>query len=144
MPKSSYEQLKEIIIKAVPEIVRLKFGCRISRKLEGNKWIESTCLTGIYNQNDDNHYLLVYEGGTNKELFLDFEEIKIIGRPITLEDVLKAVGDKLDGLTFYSMRAALGQYVSFVSKEFDVDWQLGQLLSSQSPKTLSNLLKLLK
>ena len=90
------QQTIKAIQKAVPSIMELKFGCEIEanrsvdRKLCRGIIIENygDCMWAIKNFNDHSQSGLI-----NKET-----EIKIIGRPITTQDILKTRTDlAIDG-----------------------------------------------
>jgi len=71
-----YQKLKEIIQKANPEIMELKFGCYVN--FEGEKIIV------------DVHGDIV----KTKSMDIHKNHIKILGRPIRLADVLMAIEKK--------------------------------------------------
>jgi len=94
MDKEKEEQLRQKIIEAVPEILELKFGCIIKREsakiteiVIGEPFSPSIC-TGCL-------FVPVLKGKSwgNPEV----RTIKIIGRPIQLADVLRAVEKKIGG-----------------------------------------------
>lgn len=84
------EEVRAAIIKAVPEIVELKFGCvYVDKKGLGHCiTIPTMTRTGFILQNT--------EGG-----FVRHEEIKsVTGRPIRLTDVLVAIDQRFRGDNF--------------------------------------------
>ena len=85
------KQLKKIITDAIPEILKLKFGCKIITKdglivlfeKKGNKWTgeDDTWFTGLHHN-------------TYEKLRIEINEVKeIIGRPIRLNDCVKMIID---------------------------------------------------
>lgn len=88
---NNLEKLKQIIKEAVPEIMELKTGCRFyfpngadcMIAYRYDKYTEFYCYWPKIGWK--------FDSLRNKHL----EDIKILGRPITLEDVLRAIG-KLD------------------------------------------------
>lgn len=77
------KELREVIIKANPEIVELKMGCKIRKS---RFWTDDVIFVG----KDGNGKHNVWKRG-----YLDVKTVsaedKIIGRPITLADVLMAI-----------------------------------------------------
>ncbi len=77
------EAVREAILKAVPEIVELKFGCVITAK---NRMMQ-------YIGKDNGQIALKLDDGAL--LIVDsLGDVQVLGRPITLEDVLRAIGKK--------------------------------------------------
>ena len=103
-------KLKQKIIEVVPEIIELKFGCKILEKRENNFgdviWTNHIILGEYYNFNHNG----IYEYSVIPNLCFNVEheewrlpadeiqeriddgELKILGRPIRLADVLLAIG----------------------------------------------------
>ena len=81
----SYEQLKAVIQAANPEIMELRFGCEVATP-EGLKVLIGKSRTGCLLGN----YRLGYS-----EPYLD-RDIKSLGRPIRLADVLLALYGTMD------------------------------------------------
>lgn len=86
MPKTNKEQLREIIIEAVPEIMELGFGCEVEYELQKyiivgtalNRW---QMVSNERNQFCRRSIVNEYTVGVNK----------IIGREITLFDIRMAL-----------------------------------------------------
>ena len=75
------EEIRKVCIKANPEILELKFGCRI-----GNKRKYRLEYVGFNNRQ---HCLVLWKDGEQSLLFVDnVKQEEILGRPITLADVL--------------------------------------------------------
>jgi hypothetical protein len=87
MNPKQYNELKEKIIEAVPDIMKLKSGCKIVNDLGFEDIIGS------------------FKGLQELETLADRKIIKIIGRPITLEDVLVAI-DEADLWNEYNEKAS--------------------------------------
>jgi len=125
------KELKEYIQKEIPEILELKFGCEI---------------TG-----DDKHPKLIYVGFNSNQhglfipeiqalLFVNKIETEIIGRPITLEDVLRVIEKNRDYVTIN----LIGDYLLFQSQRIGTkSWKLGLPLDQQSEETTNFLWDLL-
>ena len=87
------DKLKKVIQKANPEIMELKFGCRISFKNENGIYDEGTMLSSAFCC--QNYFV-------QKVVDIRNLEIKIFGRPIRLADVLLALSTIGDGY-FYGI-----------------------------------------
>ena len=157
MNKTKYNQLREEIIKAVPEIVELEFGCEVDvgypkahyvkvlRTLKSNKYsicnyIRNTKYEGIQE-------IIEYRDNFSIERTPIKEITKIIGRDITLEDCLIALEENTteeksifittDG-EFYFLNNKIGVYSVTA-----VWWKRGKPLQDQSDETLTLLVDLL-
>lgn len=128
--KTKLEEVREEIIKAVLEILDLKFGCEIVSKALTPNW-----------------YIILGEDVIKNKIqcaridiqsppygIIDFDykvvskrNFKILGRPVTLEDCFIAL-EKRD------VPFRIGEII----KVFDL-WQLGKPLHQQPPKTISFL-----
>lgn len=82
------EEIRQAVIAANPEIVELKFGCQV--EYQENIWNVAKLV--------EKAILLVHIDGIRVTRFGDYEgaiskyNIRIIGRPIRLADVLLAIG----------------------------------------------------
>jgi hypothetical protein len=128
---TNLEQLTKKIIKAVPSIVELKFGCEY---LENE--IPYTYLNTIYSWCEKRP--IETDGNINEE------DIEILGRPILLEDVLIALEGELSG--DYQLE---GNYLTFYKDESDEpeiewSWKLNTPLHLQGEETISELNKLIE
>lgn len=93
--QSKYEQLKEVIKKANPEIMELKFGSTVIQNKELIDWAKETKFIAYdkktgrawYQENDGS--IFVKKNG--------LKDIKILGRPIRLVDVLFKLSIKVFG-----------------------------------------------
>ena len=115
------EKIREIIIKAVPEIVELKRGCKI---VEGSMIYIHADYVGFINKYGEKH------DGT----ILDSE---IIGRDITLEDVLVAMENSIRG------EAAIEEAQAITLKIISL-WRMGKTLEDQDEPTIDFIYNLLK
>ena len=92
MKEQLYEQLRERIVKIVPEIMELKFGCRIENVSDfpGRIFtvISRSAYSGCVEVIEDKHW----EGSEHKVLIRTEDYglygYKILGRSISLQDVL--------------------------------------------------------
>ena len=126
------QELTNKIKKIIPEIEELKFGCKVEFKNFKQILIGTVCygddILSIIRLDGEN----IYE--RNKE------HLKIIGRPITLEDVLRCLEIKPSNVVLSvwcdgTMRISNG--------EIFLDWQLGKPLHEQSEETIKELNKLI-
>ena len=91
---TNLQKLKKAIIKEIPEIVKLEFGCKV--------FVQNNCVSTIIME-DRRGYTFIPEAGLppcdfsgkslgNELEYFNEKHIKeIIGRPITLADVLRVV-----------------------------------------------------
>lgn len=134
------KELREIIIKANPEIVELKFGCRLKNKY----------------QSDDNPYQIktfIKKSGKlykcrefdGRDFHSEPDTFEIIGRPITLVDVLKSMQGKSTkcigvDMNGYFLNTNL-QATDLI--QLDDRWDLSKDLDNQPKETLTFLHNLL-
>lgn len=130
------QQLKQKIQELRPEIMELKFGCRIKRIKNG-----IPCI--IINSTPDRFSYYVWGVGdwyVSSDIYSNF---KILGRDITLEDVL----DVLPGNRNWFIDNNGIFYKSHLSKNtydcLGISWLLGKPLDSQSEETIEFLYKLI-
>jgi len=127
------EEIRKVCIKANPEILELKFGCRI-----GNERKYRLEYVGFNNRQ---HCLALWKDGEQSLLFVDnVKQEEILGRPITLADVLLTI--------------AFGKTVGFIRTDtglIEIDqnpsellslWNLKENLENQSEETIEWLYKL--
>lgn len=145
--KSNLEIIREKVIEVVPEILELKFGCRV--KIDGT----------IYSLIDN--FRFVGGGGYNGE---DYDEddicdinelisfgakLEIIGRPIQLSDVLRAIGDLNKGNKvndFNKLEYGIGVDSFWIGNSIthqSMDWDLSKPLEEQNTEVLEFLVQLL-
>jgi len=128
--------LTEKIIEAVPEIMELKFGCEVI--VETSKaGLQQTVITGWMS---DGKYM-TWSFGEKAEKDIK----KILGRPITLEDVLRAI-EKNPPIEPFFVSITGHFHKQFENGDMSstlAKWQLGKPLSEQSPETLQFLERIL-
>lgn len=146
--------VREAVVRAVPEIMELKFGCEIALKKPlsnfGQKIVErfgdSTWKL------DDNNFRFVGERGwidAYDILFFRKENVEILGRPIHLADVLVAVEEhiKAQWLTSAFPDETIGNFQPYLENtgmNTMKQWNLrADSLDQQSDETLEFLAKLL-
>lgn len=128
---SPLEQVREAIIKAVPEIVELKFGCQV--KLDGLKGYDGGVAT----------LAVPHAGGwlDTGGIYLNPKELTIIGRPVQLADVLRAIG--LKGRSIFHVYADGKIGGSWGTYKDELAWDLSKPLDQQSPETIDFLASIL-
>ena len=138
------EQLKKKIVEKVPEIMELKFGCKV--------WIDDSKKDGEYSiweyigdidiySNQDTIWKCLYSTfATNiwSNFQLEGKPYVILGREITLADVLRAIDDKINSRSFKVYPNGLLEH-----GVKEVKWNFSQPLSGQSEETIDFLLTLL-
>lgn len=97
----------ERLIELVPDIVALKFGCKFQFNEEGesaeqgNSRHRDTVVSAYYGQDAYGNPYLEITGENNSYSFDSEEQIEILGRDITLADVLLAmnlIGHPFEGI----------------------------------------------
>lgn len=129
------EKIRAACIKANPEIVELKFGCFVK-----NPYRERESIAVFLWKESKIAFLLHPRFGAEK--YLDgADPLGVLGRPITLADVLLAIGSAA-GENYYSVDV---NGVFFRGNKIDGHhWNLRQdNLESQSPETQLFLSELL-
>lgn len=124
---TNLEKLKAKIKELVPEIIELKFGCEVV--VDGIANDNPGCENDVVvdSRIKDNQIILRYFGNVS------LDNITILGRPITLEDVLYTVVNY--------------PYKNWIWRDRATDkvlenWELLKPLSEQSEETITNLLKI--
>lgn len=127
---TNIETLKRRIVKILPEIMKLEFGCEVQTKW-GNKknagFIFRTFLTGSVD-------IISYDNtviSTTPEQKMSPQISKILGRPIQLADVLRAVEATETPVN--------NDWFNFTKK-----WDLRKNLSEQPPEVHAFLLEVIK
>lgn len=136
--KSTLEIIREKVIEVVPEILELKFGCRVSITSEIDGERAEIVIDNSYEVNTaEKENLYQKETGNTERIY------EIIGRPIQLADVLRVI-DKIDTHCirtdgdFLKFDEDYKRYISF-----GVWWDLSKPLEEQSEEVLEFLVQLL-
>lgn len=129
--KARLEAIREVVVKAVPEIMELKFGCDVVVALRGKENIGHRLGTKITS--------LMSHGAWMTLSFGEYEEheMTILGLPVTLEDVLRAM--HIGEFATRESAEIEGMYIQTLC----LMWNLGQPLDSQSDETIAFLNKIL-
>ena len=137
----NYEQLKQIIQEANPEIMELKFGCEveiIDQRYRQEKLVDEFTILG--ETNEVNLFLALHKHGTTSVNWKDIERFcKILGRHIRLADCILAadkIYKKHDGIF---RQETINHRVEIMER-----WDLLEDLDNQSDETKEFLRKLLK
>lgn len=133
---TTLEKVREKIISLVPEIVELKFGCEVRMTDKGNETLPSDFMftDGVVGRD-----YKVWRGESYVKVIQMHDWInkgyyKIIGRPITLEDVLRAHCTMFDWFGDRPLEYRIGktgQYEEQVASIYNL-WHLGKPLEEQS------------
>ena len=102
MSNTKLQQLTKAIQSVVPDIMRLKFGCKIittypllDEHIE-NKHIEHIIISSEIDKYNLKRYIIAFKNKLSITAEIGREDIKeIIGRPISLEDCLIALSKEL-------------------------------------------------
>ncbi len=137
--KDQYSELKNKIVEAVPEIMELKFGCRVL--------LEDDVVWTIYESMGDSVGVI---HNHERRCPSKNQITKIIGRPITLADVLLAL-EKTHGHIAEHLITSSGRFgvISGEDREtgaihqFSCSWDLTKDLDDQSDATKQFLYDLL-
>lgn len=123
--------VKAKIVEAVPEIMELREGCRLVNK--GDAWHEHAVIT---------MHGCMFNGTTRKKEKYDERVWKILGRPITLEDVLQTalIADPANR-TKLTVESS-GQFFNTVTRQLGPYWTLGKPLDEQSSECIAFLYSL--
>jgi len=96
-PQETLAAVRAAVIRAVPEIVELKFGCELSRKgQEDSRRLYKVIEDVGFGANDKKCWINSVPFGSmpielEKDRIENGGEFKIVGRPIRLADVLNAL-----------------------------------------------------
>ena len=132
------KQVEDKIKELVPEIMELKFGCEIQFEIPLMRAIWTSRIID-YLSTDDKIYV---DHGKTMEVIPRMYIKKILGRPITLEDVLIAI-HKLIDIDKISHSDGYEYIVDLCYREQPNTWQLSKSISEQSPETINFLHKIL-
>ncbi len=125
------EKLKQKIYKLLPDLKELEFGCEI----EGNHAI-------VVLSNNKEVLLFWKKSKTFKWYNIERFEYKIIGKPIGLAEVLRALGEKyaFEGTGMLLKREFGSDYYSCAGMLY---WNLKENLDNQSKEVIEFLNKLI-
>ena len=84
MSPQLYATLRERIVKVVPEIMELKFGCKVMLKNEDAMFFSDT---------GNSNLIVLTESDRLNHVHHVNEILKILGRDIQLADVLRAISE---------------------------------------------------
>ena len=136
---TNLEKVRAKVIEAVPEILELKFGCRVSFQRYPGKIVYGTIA------NKTRQFNVLIDGRLTPETHPK-EIFTIIGRPITLADVLRAMKKKQ---SFWLEKSVCGfpefkkSIGAFVEGEEKDTWNLAEDLDHQSEETIKSLVDIL-
>lgn len=145
-PATHQDNLKAVIdacIAANPEIAELGIGFRVKHFFKGE-----ALIVGVekYDGDEDDCYWLFFDKLPEKILELSpwNPNWELIGRPITLPDVLLALNDAVASVGMSLSRGDSGRCLMFSDERFSYPWPLPQPLSKVPEETVAYLANLLK
>ncbi len=154
MTSSLYNKVRDAIVEVIPDIMDVKFGCRIRSKIQGYGVIEGKAARQR-GEKEDTFVCMPADSvkrNTLGSFFCPMSGMKVLGRPITLEDVLRAM-DKNDNAEGVSVNRD-GRFVNILydvseQKEIYNDknypyWRLGKPLHDQSNECIEFLASVLR
>lgn len=132
---TNYEKVREEVVRAVPEIMKLEFGCEI-------KWRQEVWRYVCHGRRPDGENTLMIIGDNKvaninekEEIRLSTDSYEILGRPITIADVLRAMNVKHKEEYSKSLYKVDDELLVGLIEKFD----LTKDLSGQSEECLSFL-----
>ena len=136
---SKLKQLKKEIQRLRPEIMELKFGCELLEKSINVVHTIYEFIEGIGIETDLENIDI--------DRFYQTKQYKIIGRPITLEDVLAVLSQEQDYEKIWAIEVD-GQFISQNQSDGSpfhesAHWIYGKPLDDQSEETIEFLYKLI-
>jgi hypothetical protein len=142
--KTKLKELRELIFKCEEvkkDVLELKFGCWVKVKtLTPVGLIPNGLIINKVKYLEDKFEVQYYNAKRQKVVI---DNLEIIGRDITLEDVLRALYSSDNcGDIIYEYDSII-EYVG-EAREKSIKWQLGKPLQFQSPECINNLINLLK
>lgn len=155
MNQEHYEAVREAVIKAVPEILNLDFGCRVEweydhflnlRSMTRRKQVGSLVAIRrdrtFYPKSQIKKLGILFDRNSSVS-WIEPQNYKVLGRPIRLADVLFAMATK--GVMTANEVYLLNIVWPVEGGYKDVRWNLrADDLSLQSPETIEFLYELLK
>lgn len=136
-----YEHIRKVCIAKNPSILDLVMGCEVRyyKSSETEWWYY--VWTVVWHTRDidiDDELKVMY----NNNLFY-VSDYEILGRPITLQDVLLALSEKLDNWDTINMHINTRWQLVFRDSEYPLlyDYDLSKPLSEQSDEVLEWLSK---
>lgn len=134
----TYQKLRDRINELVPELKGIRFGLPV--KYKGVEGI--FCTVG----NKLDRWNIHLKGNSSaKQVDTRDEDFEILGRPIQLADVLRAIGGKHPyHLKWHATAAYFVFNAGTEKRDFKMEWNLSASLSGQSPEVWQFLLDILK
>lgn len=131
------QEVRAKIIEAVPEIVELKFGCEIDSQGKANKLL----YVGHSNHQHAVHAILK-DKSTAMLMVDEVFTSTIIGRPVTLADVLMAIDYVRPVKQCWYVRYD-GIFFDSRDEKWSVNWNLALPFDEQKPEVIEFLHKIL-
>jgi hypothetical protein len=136
---TNLQELKNRIYEICPELKELKMGCKVSWTYEHSLNSASKVLRtkkGIIvgGYGSTNLIRVIFEGNKNAT-DINLNKLEIIGHPITLEAVLKAINKNNTGICIN----ADGTFCQMTEGDMGYQWKLGEPLEKQSEECVNFL-----
>lgn len=133
MPQSKLNELKKEIQRLRPEIMELKFGCLLKNKYTETSYDKFNLFIKRSGEN-----FIVFRPSFNVTGSFPNDTFEILGRPITLEDVLAVLGERLndkfrDSFFYENGHFHIGNLV----------WKLGESFDNQNKEFHDGLFDLI-
>lgn len=142
--KSNLDKVREKVIEAIPEIVEPRFGCRVLAYRTNPSERDTVATFLSFQQEEPHNAVLFFHKESCPFINSSFasKDYKIIGRDITLSDILRAIYNMLIIVdahgNFYRMKMKLSDKIPKLG-EYLGRWDLTTDLSHQSPETIDFL-----
>lgn len=125
---TTLEQLTKAIQALVPEIMELKFGCRVN-VIWGDLIVTGKRFEGFW--------IVDWSGQVTTDTWIKESSIvEILGRPITLFDCLMAMSYDLEYMRIDNMGGKFSMQKEYDENDVGMQWNWHLPLSDQSPETI--------
>jgi hypothetical protein len=141
-PKT-YNQFKELLFKASPEVKEDVMELEFGQYITGNGYHNARII--IFHQKIADGFIATVSKGNyviDENIIFKNEDIRIIGRDITLEDLLRAFESKYR--TAYEIIKGRKEEATLLWMNIFNIWQLGKPAHLQSEETIQSIINLLK
>ena len=125
------EAIRLAVVKKIPEVLELKFGCRVRIQFYGSPVITHRHRIGNVKE------CWGVTTGSYGTLINDEDIVEVIGRPLTLEDVLQIINKPV------KYHTSIPTIHMDVCKVLSI-WFLGKTLDQQSDETIAFIYSLIE
>lgn len=144
---TNLELLTARVHELVPSTMELTFGCEVK---SGNSHVMRRFITGQNREEGQVFFVDINKIEYNDEYFYsdenleDIKESRVLGHPIQLADVLRAIGTTKHEVTIDYMGYIYEKGFGFTSQSYVSHWKLNLPLSGQSEETIDFLWEIIK